>query len=383
MRKNFSKHLVDYVAIMAFFVAVGFLIVLHVQRAISLRLLLMLVPLSSLGLLDFFIMKNPVRSLKSKLAIGGFSLAIALAFCVFYLKFATPASLEKFGPNDFGILLIEAEGQNGEHGALHQRLVECIRALQTDELAPFRQARCNMLTNDKPELAGAEPRAYAELMMRERNARLASFCRPCGSDSLCETIFVNQEVVKQGLPREKLELKFHRREYVQSMTDNIVALWQFMNGKRAFDASSAAQQPAVLTLLAAQRSFAEGKQLFEQLNALTGNSRELEEIVSQTETAMRRSLQHDSLNDDAYNILAHLKVRYQNDYEEASKLYEEAQTLKPGKYEYNWNLAQSYHEQGKKTEAVQVLQNYLDTYGERLTLLQYEAMSGLLVRYKR
>jgi len=382
MKIKIDMQLKDYLVIVACFIAIGILVYCYTQELLSLRILVMLLALGPLVLVNYFVIKSAARPPKFKKGLAAFSVIFAVFFCALYLWLVPLPANNKIGAHEFGVLFIEFGHWDKKHINSYRELVQRLGSIKATGSPAYGTVHFLIVPLDTTDFPGVKRATLAAAKMQENNARLACFCVSDGNDSLRAEVFVDQALIAQGFHRENFKLISPQEQFVQTMAEHITALWEFANGKAytAIDKISNARQ--AIRMLQSAEQFKQGTRLIEQLGSLESKDPKRDQIVNEAEKTLLSSVQHDSLNDKAYDILAWINRYYRNNNSEANAFYKKAQSLQPDKHEYTWNLAQNYHQIDQDQEAIKVLRDYLAVYGGNLEPSQRVAMELLLSSYQ-
>jgi tetratricopeptide (TPR) repeat protein len=383
MKTKIDMQLKDYLVIVACFIAVGILVFCYTRALLSLRILIMLLALGPLVLVNYFMIKSKNRPPKFKKSLAVFSAVFAAFFCALYLWLVPLPANNKIGAHEFGVLFVEFGHWDKRHINSYHELAQRLGHVKATDAPAYGAVHFLIVPLDTTDFPGVKRATLAAAKMEESNARLACFCVSDDNDSLSADIFVDQAIIAQGFHRENFKLKSPREQFVQTMAEHITALWEFANGKAYTAIDKISNAPQAIRMLQSAEQFKQGTRLIEQLRSLESKDPERDRIVNEAEETLLNSVQHDSLNDKAYNILAHINRYYRNNDSEANAFYKKAQSLQPDNYEYTWNLAQHYHQLGQDQEAIKVLRDYLAAYGKELEPSKRVAMELLPSSYQQ
>jgi tetratricopeptide (TPR) repeat protein len=326
------------------------------------------------------------KGFKVGLAVG--SLAFLAGLWAFFLLVINKSNgIKPFADNEFGIILIDWEGNSSNSLIDNSVLKDELNSLKLDNSSAISSIRALQLSVSELEKATLEIKSLVRDKMQALNASLGILTTSHSQDSVIAQIFLADKLMRPelGWHRSVLEVVMPLAEFPDKVVANVRTLTKLADPlalEKYSITSQSPETPAEKTLLSNQ-TYVHGNKILEKLNESASDPKQQQAVISRADTAFQQAVTIDSLNDKAYSMLAWISQNYKRDYESAIRFYTQTVKIHPESYEYNWNLARSLYARGKRAQAIKVLEDYLKNYGEQIEdLSKRSEMDVLLNMYK-
>lgn len=101
-------------------------------------------------------------------------------------------------------------------------------------------------------------------------------------------------------------------------------------------------------------------------------------LIKKAKENFKNSIKDNPENPNPYFNLGYIAAAEEGKLEEAIKRFEKAYSKKKDEYRFCWNLALAYVEQGDRVRAVQILDEFLKNYGDKISSERKGEMERLL-----
>lgn len=334
----------------------------------------------------YFLLNEYTWGFKIRLAVGSLA-CLAGLWAFFLLVINKSKGIESFADNEYGIILIDWEGNSSISLIKNSDLKDELNSLELDDSSSISSIRALQLSVSGLEKAPLEMRSLVRDKMKALNASLGIVTNTHRQDSVKAKIFLADKLMRPelGWHRSVLEVVMSLAEFPDKIVDNVRTLTKLADPSILENYTillKSPETPAERTLLSNQ-AYVHGNNILEKLNESASDPKQQQAVISRADMAFQQAVTIDSLNDKAYSMLAWISQNYKRDYENAIRFYTQTVKVHPENYEYNWNLARSLYARGEKTQAIKVLEEYLKNYGEQIEdLSKRSEMDVLLNMYK-
>lgn len=392
MNKHNTTHSKFDLALIILIIALClFCVFLFIIGRLPIEVLLAVIPFS---LLFYLITRFLIQFYEQASWVAlGFLIAV-IAFVFYYSIVMYPKQQEKeynrpFGYKEFGILLGSAKYKDWLIKESIQDFKSCFNdtffTQRTKYVSRENTLSLKILKKEDLDSLRKHPEKAIERFI---NPSLLLSIEHADRDTIATLIFLLKEQLLKNY-KSPQRIAESVLTFPTSVMKNIQIFFEFSDGlqfleKNDFDnAKKILEKVSSEEIGASTGNNALGTLFIKKAAFFDKGSNERNNLINEAEEKLEQSIQQDSFNHSSYFQLGWIKCVEKDSPQEAVTNFLKAVELQPDNYKYVWDLAQAYYFSGRRTRAIEVLENFLSKYGSQINGIEKMEMEKILERYKQ
>jgi len=365
-------------AAVIYLVLVFLLQVFHVINVLMMFLLFALLPLV---LVNIFILKSDTQTRLFKGIVVVVSVFFLAGYC--YYIWTNTTEQKPFGAKEFGVLLYD-NISNTTRIRINKKTLKRM-------LEHIRPRGSNLIQSVRVELSEKsyeffhDPKLAASFILNELNEYRGSvgvlFHKIVGN-KVHSKLYIAPGLRRQGFPKDTVSFATTPDQLPQVLRANVESIVRFKKGLAA--ATDQPPKTKVDQIITSNQIYQEGTRILRKALDIKINSSRRKQQLQLAEQQLRAAVKIDPGNDRSLAMLGYIKLHEESDYDSAAMFYEQARRIHPENPYHTMNLAVNYYHSGRGQEAIRILKEYLEKYGETL---EYEyikmEMERLISSYQK
>lgn len=359
---NYKKLILSGIGV-AYILVLIILFVFHYLTSTFLILLLALTPLIIINI-------NTILYSNRSVILKGILLTISVIFILVYYYIINNALIEQktFAADEFGILFYDNVSGKTNVKINKKNFKKMLESIKPDSATSIKSVRVqtpakNYEFFDDPILM----KSFITNEINEFNASIAILFHKIVSRSVCLKLHIAPRLIQSGFPKDTLEFYALPAALSEILKINIEPIVKFKRDVPFVELGrTKTPKSKVERMIASNHIYNEGIEKLKQAIDIPDYSPERRAQFQSVEHELKRAIELDPSNDKSYAMLGYIKLYEQSDYDSAAIFYEKAKQIHPESYSHTLNLAQNYFHSGRKQDAIRILKDFLEQYGERL-----------------